>query len=381
MRKGVIFLVIALLVAFAAQSSFAWDPKPPGYQGVSRPFLWSPVPHKLVDCAKYKKEPPYTIGFCNASISNIWRVALLHEIQYYASKHKDVIKKLIITDANDDPSKQVADMQDLIQRGVDIILISPSQASALDPIVTRAYKKGIPIVMTDRRISSDNFTSFVYASDLTIGRWTAQWIVEKLNGKGNVCILAGMAGASPAEERIQGAMSVFSQYPDIKILDLQYTNWSPAKAKQITKAWIQKYGKTIDAVNSLHGLQGWGCIEAYVEAGFDSKDIPLQTGADLNGQLKLCVEHNVPLMLLNFPPTQGGYALERCLDVLQGKTVPFLFSIPNNIVVSKGHETKSVRADMYVEDVVQMDKPGDLIISNDFPFPYDAQKFSVDYPK
>ena len=359
----------------------AWDPKPPGYQGASRPFLWSPIPNKMVDCSKYKKEPPYTIAFCNTSISNIWRVALLHEVQYYAYKHKDLIKKLIITDANDDPSKQIADMQNLMQRGVDIILVSPGQSAALDPICTRAYKKGIPIVMTDRRITSDNFTSFVYASDLTIGRWTAQWIAEKLNGKGNVCILAGMAGASPAEERILGAKEVFAQYPGIKILDLQYTNWSPAKAKQITEAWMQKYGKKIDAINSLHGLQGWGCIQAYVDKGWDAKDIPLQTGADLNGQLKLCVKKGVPLMNIHFPPYMSGIALERCLEVLQGKTVPFLTSIPNNLVVSKGHETKSVRADMYVEDQVKMDRPGDLIISVDFPFEYDAQNFKVDYPK
>ena len=175
----------------------AWEPNEKGYQGVPRPFLWSPVVNKMVDTTKYKKKPPYTIGFCNTSISNIWRVALLHEIQYYASHHKDLIKKLIITDANDDPTKQIADMQSLIQRGVDILLVSAGQSAAMDPIVTRAMKKGIPVVMVDRRVTSDNFVSFVFASDLTIGRWMAQWVSETLNFKGNVTLLAGMAGASP----------------------------------------------------------------------------------------------------------------------------------------------------------------------------------------
>lgn len=373
-------LVVFLTIAFCGIAN-AWEPNSKGYQGAPRPFLWSPAINKMVDCAKFKKKPPYTIGFCNTSISNIWRVALLHEIQYYASIHKDLIKKLIITDANDDPSKQIADMQNLIQRGVDILLVSAGQSAAMDPVVTRAMKKGIPVVMVDRRVTSDNFVSFVYASDLTIGRWTAQWIVEQLNYKGNVVILAGLAGASPAEERIRGAKEVYMQYPGIKILDLQYSDWSPAKGKKITAAWIQKYGKKIDAVNSLHGLQGWGAIEAYIEAGWKPKDIPLQTGADLNGQLKLCHKHGVPLMIIHFPPLMGGAALETCLDVLQGKTVPWMKQVRNNLIVTKGYETKSVRADKYIFQEVKMDRPGDLILSVDFPFEYDAHNFKVDYPK
>jgi ribose transport system substrate-binding protein len=374
-------ILAALLVFIFVGISGAWEPNEKGYLGAPRPFLWSPVVNKMVDTMKYKKKPPYTIGFCNTSISNIWRVALLHEIQYYASLHKDLIKKLIITDANDDPTKQIADMQSLIQRGVDILLVSAGQSAAMDPVVTRAMKKGIPVVMVDRRVTSDNFVSFVYASDLTIGRWMAQWTAETLNYKGNVVLLAGMAGASPAEERIRGAKEVYMQYPGIKILDVQYSDWSPAKGKKITAAWIQKYGKKIDAVTSLHGLQGWGAVEAYLEAGWDPKDIPLQTGSDLNGQLQLCYKNKIPLFIIHFPPIQGGAALETCLDVLQGKTVPFMRSVKNNLIVTKGYETKSVRADKYVYQEVKMEGAGDLILSVDFPFPYDAHNFNVDYPK
>lgn len=381
MKRLVVMLLAAAFILASIGAAGAWEPNAKGYQGAPRPFLWSPVPNKMVDTSKYKKKPPYTIGFCNTSISNIWRVALLHEIQYHASLNKDKIKKLIITDANDDPSKQIADMQDLIQRGVDILLVSAGQSAAMDPIVTRAMKKGIPVVMVDRRVKSDNFVSFVYASDLTIGRWMAQWIVERLDYKGNVTLLCGMAGASPAEERIRGAKEVFMQYPGIKILDLQYADWSPAKGKKITSAWIQKYGKKINAICSLHGLQGWGAIEAYIEAGFKPKDIPLMTGSDVNGQLKLCHKYGVPLMIIHFPPLMGGVALKTCLDVLEGKPVPFMKQIRNNLIVTKGYETKSVRADKYVYQEVKMDRPGDLIISVDFPFPYDPHNFKVDYPK
>ena len=71
----------------------------------------------------------------------------------------------------------------------------------------------------------------VNADDWSLGRHMAQWIAETLKGKGNIVMIAGIAGASPAENRIKAAHEVFDTYPDIKILDLQYTDWSPAKGQ------------------------------------------------------------------------------------------------------------------------------------------------------
>jgi ribose transport system substrate-binding protein len=351
-----------------------------GYSGAPRPFLWSPVFHQIVDTSQYKKDGPYVIGFSNASISNIWRVALLHSVQYHAFLHKDEIEQLIITDANDDPAKQVADIQDLMQQGVDLLIVSAAQSAALDPIVTRATEQGIPVVMVDRRVDSENFVTFVTASDLAIGRFQAQWIVEKLGGKGNVIMLSGIAGASPAELRIQAAKEVFAQYPEITILENQYADWSPAKGKEVMSAMIQKYGQDINAVWSDHGLQGSGSIEAFIEAGYEDGTIPPHTGADLNAQLKLAVEHQVPIMWLNYPPAMGGVAVDVAVQVLKGAGVPKTYEINADLVVSKGDETASVKADVYAEDYVKMDQSGDLILSSGIP-DYDPNTFEVDYPQ
>ena len=167
-----------------------------------------------------------------------------------AGDHKDQIKHLLITDAGHDDAKQIADIQDLVSRGVDLLIVSANTEKALDPAVSRVMKQGIPVIMVDRRTSSDNFVTFVTASDQLEGRLWAQWIVEKLNGKGNVIILGGQAGSSPNEARVRAAMQVFDQYPDIKILDTVYSDWSPVKGKQVMQAVIAKYGKKIDAVLS-----------------------------------------------------------------------------------------------------------------------------------
>lgn len=374
-------LNLALVAGFAATSApavFAQDAEKTGYAGAPRTMLWSTSLSNIVDTTQYKKDGPYVIGFSNASISNSWRVGMLASIQQAAHDNADQIRQLIITDANDDPAKQVADVQDLISRGVDLLIVSAATAEALDGIVTRAYEEGIPVVLVDRRITSENFTTFITASDMVYGHMSAQWMVEKLGGKGNIVMLPGMAGVSVAVNRIAAAQEVFANYPDIKVLDLQYTDWSPAKGKQVMAALIQKYGEEIDGVWNDHGLQGSGAIEAMVEAGW--KDLPPVTCADLNGCVKLAVQNGAPAFNYDYPPAMGGVAVKVGLDILAGKPVPHQYEMSVDVAITKGDETESVKADKWVEDYARLDKPNDLILSTGIK-DYDPTTFSVEYPQ
>jgi ribose transport system substrate-binding protein len=261
---------------------------------------------------------------------------------------------------------------------VDLLIVSAATAEALDAIVTRAYEEGIPVVLVDRRVTSENFTTFITASDWVYGRMSAQWMVEKLGGKGNIVMLPGMAGVSVAETRITAAKQVFANYPDIKVLDLQYTDWSPAKGKQVMAALIQKYGTEINGVWNDHGLQGSGAIEAMVEAGWTT--LPPVTCADLNGCVKGAVENKAPAFNYDYPPAMGGLSVEVALDILAGKPVPKYYEMSVNIAITKGDETESVKADKWVEDYARLDAPSDLILSTGIPN-YDPTTFSVEFPQ
>lgn len=369
----------AAAIGLAAHAAAAGQDENKVTAPVSKSFLWNNGPITFVDTTKFKKAPPYTIGFSNASVSNLWAVGYLHSLQLAAEKNKGMIKKLIVTDANDNPTKQIADIQDLMQRGVDILIVRPA-TEAVDAAVNRAAKQGIPVVLGDRRTPSDNYVSYITVDDWAQGRNMAQWIVEKLNGKGNVVLLAGMAGASVAEARIKAANEVFKQYPGIKVLDTQYTDWSPAKGKTVMGAMIQKYGKQINAVWSDHGLQGSGGIEAFTAAGYKPGEIPPFTCADLNACWVNAIKNKVPMMSLDNPPAGGGVALETALKVLQGQSVPHQLFIPTTITVTKGDETPSIKADIPAESYGRLDKPGDLILSTGIPN-YDPKTFKADYPK
>jgi ribose transport system substrate-binding protein len=374
----VLTFLSGLLMATSLASA---DDAKTGYTGKPRTLLWASRDLEYVDTTKYKKDGPYVIGFSNASISNIWRVGLLHAIQNAAAKNKDKIKQLIITDANDDPAKQVSDTQDLLQRGVDILIVSPATADALDPVVQQAMDSGVPVVLVDRRVSSDNYVSFVTASDQALGRTMAQWMAERMGGKGNIIMIGGIAGASPAELRIAAAKQVFAEFPDMKILDVQYSDWSPAKGKQVMAAMIQKYGDQINGVWNDSGLQGFGALEAFVEAGWQDGKIPPITCADLNGCVKLAVQHKVPVMSFDYPPGMGADAVDVALKVLSGTPVPKQYEVNADIAISKGDETASVKADRWVEDYAQLDKPNDLILSTGLGPDYDPKTFAADYPK
>ena len=314
------------------------------YKGAPRTFLFNPdVEVCFKDTSEFTKEPPYVIGFSNAGLGDSWRVVMLHSVQTAAARNKDKISKLLITDAGHDDAKQIADIQDLVSRGVDLLIVSANTQQALDPAVTRVMRQGIPVVMMDRRVASDNFVTFVTASDAMMGRLFAQWIVEKLDGEGNVIMLAGQAGSSPSENREVPARQIFDAYPGITILDTVYSDWSPVKGKQVMEAMIAKHGKSIDAVWSAHGLQVPGSVEAFLAAGWAPDEIPPHTTADVNGPQQMALEHGIPMLEVGYPPAMGGVSVDVALQVLAGASVPCIYEINAQIAVTEGDETPSIR--------------------------------------
>lgn len=352
-----------------------------GYTGLPRTFLWNPGFNAVVDTSKFKKPGPYTIGFSNASQADLWLVTFFQGVQWAAEKNAAKLKKFVVTDANSDPAKQVSDIQDLLNQNLDLLLVNPATADALDPILGRAMRSGIPVITAARRVQTDaNFVAFVTASDTALARLSATWLVEDLGGKGKIVLLPGLAGASPAEMRLQAAKEVFGQFPGIEILDTQYTSWSPANGKQIMSAIIQRHGKSISGVWADSGLQGSGSVEAFLNSGFKSNEIPPHTGGDLNRMYKLAYEHKFPFCGIDYTPSIGIAAVGLALNVLEGVPVPKRLDVNFQIVVSDGHETNSIKADVLLKDYVALDKPDDFIMGHGMGPSYDPKNFKAKYP-
>lgn len=382
LRRAPVAAAAIATLPVAGTAAAAATGERPGYYGVPRTWMWNPNPNTMVDTTKWKKDGPYTIGFSNASISNAWRVAFQHGVLWSAGQHRDDIAHLLVTDANDDPSKQIADIQDLISQGVDLLLIAASTEDALDSVVGRAFEQGIPVVMVDRKVKTvGNYITYVTASDWALGRLEAQWLAETLGGKGNIVMLPGIAGSSVAEIRIKANMEVLSKFPGIKVLEKQYCDWNPATGKSVMAALIQKYGKDIDGVLSDSALQGYGAIEAFLDAGYKDGEIPPITGGDVARMYQLANKHDIKMVGIDYPTSMGITGIETALDVLKGIPVPDKVEVSFQVVTSPGADTVSVKGDRHLLDHVSMDDPGDLSPSNGLPAGYNPATFDPDYPK
>jgi len=351
------------------------------YAGVPRSFVWNPAFNNVVNTAGYRKPGPYTIGFSNASRGDPWLVAFADGVGWAIAQNRARVRKFIQTDANGDASKQIADIQSLVNKPIDILIVNPTAADPLDPVLQHVMKQGIPVVAVARRPRSDSsFVSFVTASDQALARLNATWLAERLGGKGNIVMLAGMAGASPAEARYLAAKEIFARFPGIKILDTRYTSWSPVMGKLVMASEIQKFGNSINGIWADSGLQSSGAVDALLSAGVAGKNIPPITGGDLNRMYKLAAQLGFPYCGVDYTSSIGIRSVGVALEVLAGTSVPKTEVVNFRVVVSDGHETASVKADVKLKDYVRMDAPDDLIMGHGMGASYNPKTFKVDLP-
>jgi ribose transport system substrate-binding protein len=344
-KKSMLFVTMALvgIVVLTMSAADARD--------FARSNLWNPYAIDMVDCAKYKKAPPYTIAYCNASLSNAWAVVGVDVMKRVAEEHKDKIKELLLTDATDKADKQVADMEDLIAKGVDLIVIRAASEAALDPIVSKAHKQGIPVICFSRKVKSDNFVSYVSASNYTMGRAMAIWLAQYLKKSGNIVILAGRAGAGSAEERLIGIQEALAVYPGINVLDKQYSDYSISKGKTVMQAMIQSFGKKIDGVLCVGGSEAMGAIEALNEAGLK---VPI-TGEPFNGFMKKVQSFGFPGMVVDYSPGMAGECLTLALQILSGSAVPHYYQGKRYFITTQ--DTEDIKSDIPWKDATFMDRP------------------------
>jgi len=287
--------------------------------------------------ASAKKEG-FVVGLSNFSLGNSWRVQMVEEAKYAASQHKDRVKKLIVTEADGDISKQISDIEDLISKKVDAILITAISPKALIPVVNKAMAAGIVVVDYDNLVYTDNITAHVIVDQKEFGRVQGNWLVKALNGKGKIIAFNGMKGTAISAERFEGAKSVFDKYPDVEIIQTVYADWDFAKAKRAMESLLAAYPK-IDGIWSQGGAMSEAAIKAYLERNMTP---PPVTGEDGNGFLKVWKKlrdsgkyPDFDSIATSMPTWCSAKALEVALDALTGKAVQKKTVIPIPTITAK----------------------------------------------
>jgi ribose transport system substrate-binding protein len=168
----------------------------------------------------YAETGKHVIGFSQATTTEPWRLLFNKELRDEAAKHPEI--KLLVRNGMDDTVKQIADMEEFIDRNVDVILISPKVAEALTPVVNKAFDQGIPVIVLDRDLVNDRYTQFIGGDNKIIGRAAGEYAVNLLGGpgkaKGNVVEIWGGMASTPAQDRHAGFYDVVAKEPGINIL-------------------------------------------------------------------------------------------------------------------------------------------------------------------
>jgi len=272
----------------------------------------------MVDTSIYKKAGPWKIAHSSQGPTNSWMVLYDAHIKYGATElYKDQFSEFIYTDCNGNADKQVNDMQDILVQKPDIIILSPVGSAALVSVVEEAMSKNIPIILGSSKVDTDNYITFVEPNNITYGQECAKYLVKKLNGKGNVIMLSGIAGASAAEDRLKGGREIFAQAPDIKEIGQAYCDWSPAIGKEKTAAFIAA-NEQIDGVWSDSGVMSIGAIQAFQEA---KRPIPPLTGEQFNGYLRALVTNNLDGFAVLYPQSLGLTCVELAIKTMNGEAI------------------------------------------------------------
>ena len=162
----------------------------------------------LSSCSTANEDNAVKIGFSQGMNTDDWRRQLNKSMVIEASLHPEV--QLEIKDANNNVQQQVKDIEKFIDRGVNVIIVSPIEAKPLTAIVEKSIKKGIPVIVVDRKIDSEDYTAYIGADNIEVGRIAAKYIVSNSNGNGKIIEITGLKTSSPAYERGLGFSQILN---------------------------------------------------------------------------------------------------------------------------------------------------------------------------
>jgi ribose transport system substrate-binding protein len=294
-RKLVCVLALALVALMAVPGAFAQKKNPYG-------------------------APPWTIGMSQDTMDHPWRAYMVTSAVTEAKKYPDLIKNFIYTDGKGTNEKQIADIEDLISRKVNLIIMSPREAQGLVPAVAAIKKAGIPLVVLDREVVGEDYNVFIGGDNLVIGKGLGEYAVKKLGKKWNFLEIDGIPGATPTIQRREGFHTVIEKFPGIKQLDHQPANYDLAPALPIVEDWKTRFKGQFTAIYSHNDPMALGAIQVLKAAGYKPGDVFL-IGIDGQREAFQAIKEGW-LQATAIYPTGGAEGVRVALKLLKGEPVP-----------------------------------------------------------
>jgi len=259
----------------------------------------------------------FTIGVSQCNLGEPWRVQMNADLKAAAEKHPELT--LVFKDAENDTQKQQAQIEELLAAKVNLLIVSPKEAQPLTAPVAKAYQAGIPVIVLDRAVIGDQYTCFIGVDNKKIGRAAGKWLAKRLDGKGRVVELMGLATSTPSQDRHAGFEEVMVRHPDIRVLYEIDMKWLEPDARKAMETALAKFEK-IDAVFAHNDPGAHGAYLAAKAAGREKQMLFVGIDALPQEGQKYVSEGLLNVTFQN--PTGGAEAIDTALKILAGQPVP-----------------------------------------------------------
>lgn len=278
----------------------------------------------LLSAASPKQGEKWLIGVSQCNLGEPWRVQMNADIKKAADAQPQL--QLVFKDAQNDTLKQRAQIEEFVNAGVDLLIVSPKEAAPLTPVVAQAFKRGIPVIVLDRRVLGANFTQFIGADNRRIGRSAGEWIVKRLadsprvkaGGRARVVELKGLMTSTPGQERSAGFREALRGQP-VEIVFEADMKWLEPEARKEMESALAVH-REIDLVYAHNDPGAHGAYLAARAAGRQN-DIAFVGIDALPQEGRAYVQRGLLAATFEYP-TGGAEAVANALKILRGEPVP-----------------------------------------------------------
>lgn len=255
------------------------------------------------------------VGFSISTLNNPFFVTLNEGAEAEAAKHGIEITTV---DAQNDPSKQANDIEDLIQQGVQVLLINPADSEAITSSIKAANDAGIPVITVDRNAEGGEVVAHIASDNIAGGEMAGAFIIEQLGGAGKVVELEGIPGSSAARERGEGFNNSITNETGIEVVARQSADFDRAQGLTVMENILQS-NREIDAIFAHNDEMALGAIVALESAGIE--DV-LVVGFDATDDAVKAVEDGkMAATVAQKPEAIGVQAIQIAIEVNEGNTV------------------------------------------------------------
>lgn len=260
-----------------------------------------------------KEDTTATIGLIVSTLNNPFFVDLRDGAQ---AKADEMGAELVVLDSQDDSATELSNMEDLITKGVDLILINPTDSEAVGNAVAAANEAGIPVITLDRSANSGEVVCHIASDNVAGGKLAGEFIIEKLGGKGKVVELEGVPGASAAIDRGQGFNEAIKG-SDIKVVAKQTANFNRAEGLSVMENILQAQPE-INAVFAHNDEMALGALEAIKASGRDILVVGFDATDDAVASVKA---GEMGATVQQLPKEIGAAGVDAAMKVIGGKDV------------------------------------------------------------